>query len=156
MDKMKTLLKYALWIIGFFILSDFLISVGLDSNYRNVERRDEVSQIAIYQAEATKVNGRIRGIIKNSDPEELSGKYIRFDFYSKRDVYLGKKYIQINQLEKDGTQAFEIFFKLQDVNYYKVSITNEKEEGEIEILPKDWTRPEIILATALTFLIFWG
>lgn len=156
MDKMKTLLKYALWIIGFFILSDFLISVGLDSNYRDIERKDEISQVAIYQAEATKVNGRIRGIIKNSEPEELSGKYIRFDFYSKRDVYLGKKYIQINELEKGETQAFEIFFKLQDVNYYKVSITNEKEEGEIEILPKDWTRPEIILATALTFLIFWG
>lgn len=156
MDRMKTLLKYALWVIGFFILSDFLINVGLESTYKDIERKDEISQVSIYQADATKVNGRIRGIIKNSQPENLNGKYIKIDFYSKRDVYLGKKYVEVNELEENGTLNFEVLFKLQDVEYYRVSITDEKEDGgEIEIIPKELTRPEIIVATALAFLIFW-
>lgn len=88
--------------------------------------------------------------------QELKGKYLKFDFYSKRDVFLGKKYIEINEIESNGKQSIEMFFKLHDVSYYKVSVADKKGEGEIEILPKDLTKPEIILATAITFLIFWG
>lgn len=71
-------------------------------------------------------------------------------------MYLGKKYIEVSEIEKEKKQPIEIFFKLHDVGYYKVSVADKPEEGEIEILPKEWTRPEIILATAITFLIFWG
>ena len=157
MDKMKKYLKYILWLIGFFILSDFLINVGLNSNYKGMKRRDEISQISIYQAEATAMNGRIRGIIRNSQSEDLSGKYIKFEFYSKRNVYLGKKYIQIEQFNENGMQPFELFFKLQNVSDYNISITDQKEEGEleIEVLPKDMTKKEIFVATLLTFLIIW-
>lgn len=63
---MGTFLKYVLWLIAFFIFSNFLIEVGLNSNYKKIERRDEFSGVSIYQAEATKVNGRIRGFISNS------------------------------------------------------------------------------------------
>lgn len=63
---MGTFLKYVLWLIAFFIFSNFLIEVGLNSNYKKIERRDEFSGVSIYQAEATKVNGRIRGFISDS------------------------------------------------------------------------------------------
>lgn len=88
--------------------------------------------------------------------EELIGKYLKFEFYSKNDVYLGKKYIEVGKIEKDKKQPIEIFFKLQDVSYYKVTVVDKPEQVEIEILPKDWTRPEIVLATAIAFLVFWG
>ena len=71
MDKIKSYFKYIIWIVLFFIFSEFLINVGLNSNYRDIERKDNVTQVSIYQADATKVNGRIRGIIKNSVPDEL-------------------------------------------------------------------------------------
>ena len=49
-----------------------------------------------------------------------------------------------------------ILFKLEDVSYYTVSVLDEKPETEeIEILPEGWTTSEIILATAITLLIFW-
>ena len=71
-------------------------------------------------------------------------------------MFLGRKYVQINNLEKDDAQSFEILFKLEDVASYKVSIVEEKPEGEeIELLPKDLTTSEIVLATVITFLIFW-
>ena len=147
---------YALWVILFIIFSEFLINVGLNSSYRPIERRDNVSQVNVYQAEATLVNGRIRGLITNSETDNISNKYLEFDFYSERDVYLGKKIINVNELQPGETQNFEILFKVEDVNYYTVSVLNERPEGEeIEILPEGWTTTDIIIATALTLLIFW-
>ena len=156
MKRVKTLFMYALWVVLFIIFSEFLINVALNSSYKPIERRDNVSQVNVYQAEATLVNGRIRGLITNSETNNISNKYLEFDFYSERDVYLGKKIININELQPDETQNFEILFKLQNVEYYTVSVLDEKPEGEeIEILPGDWTTSEILLATAVTLLIFW-
>ena len=147
---------YGLWIVLFIIFSEFLINVGLNSSYKPIERRDNVSQVNVYQAEATLVNGRIRGLITNSESDNISNKYLEFDFYSERDVYLGKKIINVNELQPGETQNFEILFKVEDVNYYTVSVLNERPEGEeIEILPEGWTTTDIIIATALTLLIFW-
>lgn len=147
---------YASWVILFFIFSNFLINVGLNATYKPIERRDNVSQVNIYQAEATLVDGRIRGLITNSETEDLSGKYLEVDFYSERDVYLGRKIIDINQLQANETQNFEILFKLEDVEYYSVSIVDERPEGEeIEILPDGWTTTDVVVATVITMLIFW-
>lgn len=155
MERMKTLFKYALWVVLFIIFSEFLINVGLNSTYKKIERKDNIEQVNIYQAEATKVNGRIRGIITNSESEDLSGKYIRIQLFSVRDVFLGEKYIEIHQLEENETQNFELLFKVQDVNYYTVDIVDEKPETEeLEIIPEEWTKPEIILATVVAMLMF--
>ena len=156
MKRVKTLLMYALWVILFFILSDFLINVGLNAAYKPIERKDNIAQVNIYQAEATLVNGRIRGLITNSQPDNLSGKYLEIDFYSKRDVFLGRKFININQLQENETQNFEVLFKLEDVKYYTVSVVDEKPETqEIETIFDEMTRPEVLLATAVALLIFW-
>ena len=158
MSAFSTNQKIIIWIcilVGVFVLSDFLIYVGLNSTYKDIAREDNNSQIVVYQADATYVNGRIRGIIKNAN--ELQGKYLKIELYSKRDVFLGKSYIEIKENADNETQLFESLFRAKDVAYYKIEIVDEKESGtELEILPKEWTKPEIILATALTFLIFWG
>ena len=145
MKRVKTLFMYALWVVLFIIFSEFLINVALNSSYRPIERRDNVSQVNVYQAEATLVNGRIRGLITNSETDNISNKYLEFDFYSERDV-----------LQAGETQNFEILFKLENVDYYTVSVLDEKPEGEeIEILPEGWTTGEIVVATVFTLLIFW-
>lgn len=147
---------YGLWIVLFIIFSEFLINVGLNSSYKPIERKDNVSQVNVYQAEATLVNGRIRGLITNSETDNISNKYLQFDFYSERDVNLGKKIINVNELQPGETQNFEILFKLEDVKYYTVSVLDERPEGEeIEILPEGWKTTDIIIATAIALLIFW-
>ncbi len=156
MKRTKTLLMYGLWIVLFIIFSEFLINVGLNSSYKPIERKDNVSQVNVYQAEATLVNGRIRGLITNSETDNISNKYLQFDFYSERDVNLGKKIINVNELQPGETQNFEILFKLEDVKYYTVSVLDERPEGEeIEILPEGWKTTDIIIATAIALLIFW-
>ena len=62
MDKLKKYASYFVLLIVFFIFSNFLIYVGLNSNYRDINRQDNIGEVYVYQAQATKVNGRIRGL----------------------------------------------------------------------------------------------
>lgn len=158
MDAFDIKKKIVIWILilaGIFVLSDFLIYVGLNSTYKDIQRKDNISQVTVYQADATYVNGRIRGIIKNTD--KIKQKYLKIELYTKRDVLVGKSYIEVqNNIKDDESQPFEVLFKANDVAYYKIEAVNEKEAGsQLEILPKEWTKSKILVATALTFLIFW-
>lgn len=158
MEPFSTLQKMAIWIailVGVFLLSDFLINVGMNSTYKNMERKDDNANIVVYQADATYVNGRIRGLIKGNEKEK--GNYLKIELYSKRNVMVGKRYIEIKDLKQEETQAFELLFRAKDATSYKAEIVKEKEQGdELEIIPRDLTQPEIVLATIFTLLIFWG
>lgn len=157
MDRMKTFLIYALCVIGLAILSEFLINVGLNSVYKDIERKDDISQVVIYQAQADMVSGRIKGIATNSEPEELSNKYVAIDFYSERDVHLGKHYIEMGELEANANKPFEVYFKLQNVDYYQVSIVDEKdsEASLIEVIKGELTKPERVIYVVVAMLLFW-
>lgn len=155
MSRMKTLLIYALLIFAFFIFSELLINLNLETTYQNIGRKDSISQVTIYQAQATKINGRIKGKIQNTAEHKITNKYLRVDLYSERDNILGSKYIDISNLREDETREIEIYFKLQDVEYYEIKFTDEKEEGELPEMLKDLTKEEVFWGTFLTFLIFW-
>ena len=42
MDKLKKYFIYILLLVGFFILSNFLINVGLNSTYKKITRKEEI------------------------------------------------------------------------------------------------------------------
>ena len=155
MDRMKTFLKYAIWIILFYIFSNILIYLNLETTYQNIGRKDNLPQVTVYQAQATKVNGRIKGSIYNSEAHKITNKYLRIDLYSERDVFLGSKYIDVSTMRDSETRNFEEYFKVQDVDYYEMKFVDEKEEGELPEMLKDLTKEQVILGTFLTFLIFW-
>lgn len=155
MSRMKTFFKYAMWVILFFIFSEIMININLETAYRNIGRKDNLPQVTIYQAQATKVNGRIKGTIKNQDENKIESKYIKVDFYSERDVLLGTKYIDVSAMRENETQDLELYFKLQNVDYYEMSFTNEKTESEITLLPQDLTTSQIRWLAFLTFLLIY-
>lgn len=155
MNRMKTFFKYAMWIVLFFIFSEFLINVGLGASYKDIKRRDEIEQVQITEAQATLVNGKVKGTIKNSEHDYLTGKYVRIDFYSKRDNMVGTKYILIETTEATTSQEFSIYFELQDVTSYEVSIVDKKEVEEIKFIPQEWSKAEILTATIFTLIFFW-
>ncbi len=153
MSRMKTLTLYVLAIIGFFLFSELLINASLESEYTKIGRRDEISQVVITQAEATRVNGRIKGSVINPEENPINGKYLKFDFYSSRDVLKGTKYIDISGLQQNELQEIEMHFKLEGVSYYTISIVDEKTEKEIELLPQDLNKTQIVIATFLALII---
>lgn len=156
MKRMKTFLIYALIIVGFYIFSEFLITVGLNSSYEDIQRRDNVSQVEIYEAQATLVNGKVKGVIKDSrGNESLTGKYVEIDFYSKRDNVVARKYIPIETTDVKTTQEFSTYFEADDVTSYSIAIVNEKEYEELNIIPDELKNTDILVLTFLTMLIVW-
>ena len=155
MDRMKTLAKYVIWLVLFYIFSNLMIYLNIESTYQNIGRKDNLPQVTVYQAQATKVNGRIKGSIYNSETHKITNKYLRIDLYSERDVFLGSKYIDVSTMRDSETRNFEEYFKVQDVDYYEMKFVDEKEEGELPEMLKDLTKEQVIWGTFLTFLIFW-
>lgn len=155
MDRMKTLLKYAMCIILFFIFSEIMINLNLETTYQDIGRKDNQKQVTIYQAQATKINGRIKGTIYNDESNKITNTYLKIDLYSERNTYLGSKYIDVSSMRENETRDFEIYFKVQDVDYYEIKFTNEKEEGELPEMLQDLTKEQVRWGTFLTFLIFW-
>ena len=155
MDRMKTLAKYVIWLVLFYIFSNLMIYLNIESTYHNIGRKDNLPQVTVYQAQATKVNGRIKGSIYNSEANKITNKYLRIDLYSERDVFLGSKYIDVSTMRDSETRNFEEYFKVQDVDYYEMKFVDEKEEGELPEMLKDLTKEQVIWGTFLTFLIFW-
>lgn len=154
MARMKTFLIYALIIIGFFVFSEFIISVGLNSSYKDIARRDNLSQVEISEAQATLVNAKIKGTIVDSE-SNLTGKYVEIDLYSSRDNIVGRKYVEINTTDLNREQEFSTYLDAEDIESYSIAIVDEKEEGELNILPSEPTRSQIVIATVLAILIFW-
>ena len=158
MDRMKTFLKYAIWVILFFFFSNFIISVGLNSSYKTMTTVSDTNmtrEVEITEAESTLVNGKIKGKIKYDEEQDIEGKYLRMDFLSKRDNVVGTKYIPITANKENPVQDFDAFFELHDVTSYKTSIVDKKEVGEIKFIPEEMKRKDIIILTIITMLILW-
>ena len=153
MSRLKTFLKYVIWIVVFAVLSELLINESLKSSYADITRKDTTAQVEITQAQATLVNGKIKGTIKDDRKDSLTGKYLEIKLYSSRDNEVGKRYIQIQTTDVNQTQDFNFYFEKNDVKSYKISIVNEKEEGELEIFPKEMSRAEIFVATLFTMMM---
>lgn len=156
MSRLKTFLKYAIWIIAFAVLSELLINAGLKSSYKDIQRKDSTSQVEITQAQATLVNGKIKGIIKDDRTNNnLTGKYVKITLYSNRDNEIGTRYIPIETTDVNRTQDFKLYFEKQDVKSYEVSIVDSKDQGtlELEIFPKEMSRAEIFVVTLFTMMM---
>ena len=125
MDRLKTLAKYAIWVILFWILSDILIYFGLNSTYKDREPRREIPVgIEIVQMQTTKVNGRVTVKVTNN---EIKEKFLKIDLYSSTGVNLGTQYIALNSTDENN--EIETYFKISDVKSYEVSIVDEMGES---------------------------
>lgn len=130
--------------------------MSLETTYQNIGRKDNLQQVTIYQAQATKVNGRIKGTIYNDANNKITDRYLKIDLYSERGNLLGTKYIDLLGIRENETRNLEVYFKIQDVDYYEISFTEEKEEQEeLPEMVKDLTKEQVVWGTFLTFLLFW-
>ena len=127
MDRVKTLFKYAIWVILFWILSDVLIYFGINSTYKDIVSKNEISnQITINNAEATTVNGRILGTVTNNEENDISEKYLKVDLYSDIGNLVGTNFLEIGNLGTIETKSFATYFKIQNVKSYEINIVDEK------------------------------
>ena len=154
MDRLKRFLLYLIIGLAFFIFSDLLINIGLNTTYKKIEGKNNIEQIDITRAEATLVNGRIFGKLNTQMSSELYKKYIKLDLYSENDILLGTKYIDIRSLATNNN-SFETYFKFQGVKRYEISLVDEKaEEKSGELFDIKLSKTQILLGV-LTALVLY-
>lgn len=155
MSTVKQFAKYVIWIILFWILSDILIYYGLNSTYKDIENKgDNISQVTVSAAEATKVNGRIIGKISNTEETDLSGKYLKINLYAESGNLLATEYVEIGKLRANEVKSFESYFKMQDVKSYDINIVDNKEEDTTGVfMTEDMTKIGVL--ALLTYMIFF-
>lgn len=151
MARMKKFFLYAFLIAAFWIFSDILIYLSINSSYANVEARVFAisPEISVGESKATYVSGFIKGNIKNNTDTIMNNKYLKIELYSKRDVKLGTKYVKIENLEAGKNQNFEMWYKFTDVEYANITVTDSIENVAEEEFLSQKTTTYLVIGTLL-------
>ena len=140
MKRLKKFLLYALIIVAFWIFSDILIYVAVNSTYVHIDAKVETNspEVIIEDSKATLVNGFVKGCIKNNTDSIIYEKYVKIDLYSPRNVKMGTKYVKIENLEPNQYQNFEMWHKYTDVDYAIITtVDNAENVPEEEFLSQE-------------------
>ena len=141
--RIKVFLCYFLIFITIFIFSDIMIYLYTKSMYKPMEKYEvnvETLEVKVTTAEASNVNGNVTGTIKNNTEKNIIDEYLRFDFYTPRNVNIGTKYLKINELRAGEEKKYEMGFRYDNVTSVKISIAQADDiknatPEELEIIP---------------------
>ena len=136
--RIKVFLCYLLLFITVFVFSDIMIYLYTKSLYQPMEKYEvniEAPKVTVNVAEVSNVNGNVKGTIKNTTQEKMVDKYIRFDFYTPRNVNVGTKYLKIDSLGVGEEKQFELGFKYDNVNNVKISMA--KDDDLLKATPEE-------------------
>lgn len=141
--RMKVFFCYLLLFLIVFVFSDVMIYLYTKSLYKPMEKYEvniESPQVTVSVAEASNVNGNVKGTIKNTTEEKIEDKYLRFDFYTPRDVNIGTKYLKIESLDVGEEKQYELGFKYDNVSSVKISMATDDDllkatPEELEFVP---------------------
>lgn len=127
--RMKVFFCYLLIFVFFFIFSDIMIYNYTKAMYQpmiSYEVNINSPEVIVTTAEASNVNGNVKGTIKNTTEEMIENQYLKFDFYTPRDINVGTKYIKIHNLYPEEQKNYELGFRYEHVSYMKVSMVDEE------------------------------
>jgi hypothetical protein len=135
MDRLKTFRKYIIWIIAFYIFTMICTYVGLNATYRDMNRIGTWPDGLIVDiAQATSVNGRIYGKVTSNEENNLEGKYIKVQIYTKKGILAGCKYLKIENTKLNEPKKFAVTFTYENIGYYKVEIVEDSVETQKEVI----------------------
>ena len=97
MARMKTFFIYFMLVVLMFIFSQVIIYIALNTTYKYKEVEINTTMPMELTVEATSINGKANGKIINNGEEAIENKYVKIDFYSKNNVLMGTKYIEIDK-----------------------------------------------------------
>ena len=128
--RMKVFFCYLLIFVFFFIFSDIMIYNYTKALYQpmtSYEVNVKSLEVAVQTAEASSVNGNVKGTIKNTSEEVIHNQYLKFDFYTPRDINVGTKYIEVDKFYPGEQKNYELGFRYDNVSYVKISMVDKEE-----------------------------
>lgn len=127
MSDLKKDAKIVLLVVAGFLLSGFLIFVGLNSNYKPIRLSQELpQQITIEKAEANKDQGRVYGYVQNSSESNLNGKYLKISVYNSKDEIIATEYLKIENLQSNEKKLFRSNFNAKNAKSFDINIIDNK------------------------------
>ena len=151
MERMKVFLKYVIIIALFWVFSNLIIYVSINGTYKhiNVQIPTNIPKIIIKDSKATRINGYVKGSIKNNTNDIINKKYLKIECYSERNIKLGTKYVTIENLEPNKEKEFEMYFKFSNVNYVIISSRDNPTDATEEEFLSEAVSPYIIVGTLI-------
>lgn len=121
-------IKIVLLVVGGFLLTSFLIFIGFNVNYKPIELKAELPNvITIEKAEATKVQARVYGRIRNTEESDFNGKYIKVSLYNANNENISTEYLKIENLGKDENKLFRATFNAEKAKSYTVDLVDSNQ-----------------------------
>lgn len=154
MARMKTFFIYFLLVVAFFIFSQVMIYIAINTTfqYKSIELKTTLPMEV--EVQATSINGFAKGKLINNTENEIQSKYIKIECYSKHDTLMGTKYIEIDKIGAKEEKKFEVHFNFNKVDKAVIDIVDEKELEKQNIKEEEKiSDPERGLATMLAALI---
>ena len=139
MKRMKTFGMYLLCFVLLYMFVTVSAYGYIEASYKGIDGiiiKDDKMLITIDEAEATIVNGQIKGQIKNISQEDIGTKYIKIDLISKKGTLILTKYIQVDELKAGEQKEFNLMFRAENIVKYQAQITDKAElkEGLSELV----------------------
>ena len=151
MARLKTFFMYGVLVLAFFIFSQVMIYIAINTTYKykNIEVKTPI--ITEAEIQATSINGFCKCKILNNTKTDIENKYIKIDCYSKNDILMGTKYIKIDKIGTNEEKEYEVRFNYSKVEKVEIEIVNEiPEDVKEEQIISD---PEMTLAMIISALV---
>ena len=145
MSRMKTFFKYALWIIGFFILSLILENgylnkmyvpmEGLEEGTMQMASGDEASlKIETLEAKASNVSGTLKIKVTNTSGKFLEKCYAQIELINSQEQVAAMKCVSLENFQPDESRIFTIKFKANNIESYRVYLVEVPVEDRSGII----------------------
>lgn len=131
----KKIFSYIFILIAFYIISVLLENGLIDNMYAKINgitnNKTYVKgifteiEMNVNESRATNVNGYIDLSIKNNMNSDLEKAYIQVDLYNERNLLAETEYIEIDNLESGKGKNYNIKFKANNIEKYKLSLIEQ-------------------------------
>lgn len=138
MSRMKTFFIYALLIAGVLLVTDVIINLCLNSNYKPIENYEIETaspKLEITEAIKTNSNGYIGGTITNNTGKDIQKTYIKIELISKLGNRLGTEYLKVDGLKQNETEEFRLSYRYNNVESFTIGTEDNIIEENVKLSP---------------------
>lgn len=138
MSRMKTFFIYASLVVAVLLLTDIIINICLNSNYKEIKKYEITTtspHIEIKEARKTYMNGYIGGTVNNNTNNNIEKSYIKIELLTDIGNLLGTEYLEIDGLNVNETKQFRLSYRYSDVDSFIISTVDEIVEKDVKLSP---------------------
>ena len=136
MGTMSKFRNYALWIIGFFIISVILENALVLDMYKPMTGTANGAMnfsgasssnldVTVGEAKATNMNGYVDINVKNTSGHDIDKCCVKLDLYTSRGNLAATKYIDVSNFAMNETRTFRVKFSGSEIASYNVSLVED-------------------------------